>query len=368
MAETVTKVKVYSNRMDMEYEIHRFSEYKIDIDLETDADGFNMVFENPNGMYTGFFNKFDPISVYINGVPVLYGTIDYTRYVWSESQSHIQIVGRDFTAIFVDNDALPSTFNNVKPSKYIADKCSEYGVTKIVLDESVPIQENLIIGVNESEISIMSNLIVEDHKRIWSIYDTLYMGTWSTQIEPEYYFTRGVPSNIAGIPIKSLDLTDDGTDMKSEVRIYGTMNDGAEKVVGVAKNEYLIDKKIRRRRTSRSSNDDSTSKFASSALKKLREDFRSGIKLEITIKTSDIIVMPNRTAHVIDSITKTNSIFFISSVSYSKEASSGSTTNITMIPGDTTVDVLWQNQSSKTKGNITGSSGLSLTELLKNKK
>lgn len=367
---------IYSNRMGMKYEVNRFAEYSIDIDLEMDANGFNVVFNNPRGTYTGIFNKFDPIDIEIDGVKVMKGIIDDVDYIGDGDKNVMQIVGRDVTGIFVDNDALPETKYNVNPASYIEGKCKEYGISKYVLDKSVPVEPKLVIGAGESEISIMHNLVVENHRRIWSIYDTLYMGYWDTKAEPKYYFTRGVPIDQTGIPIKSIRLKDSGLDVKSEVRLYGSNSNGTEKLMATAKNEYLISKSIKKRRVARTFKNDGTSKKSADAMRRIREDFREGIELTITIKTPDAVILPNTTAHVIDRITKINSVFFIKSVNYSKNLSSGSITTIKMIPGDVTFDLLWQVQSqpasnSKTAQNnmaITGTPKLSFEELLKTRK
>jgi len=365
-----TRLTIYSHRMQMKYVVQRFSEYKIDIDLETDADGFNMVFENPDGVYTGYFNKFDIVDLTINGVGVLRGWIDNVRYRSNESQNLIQVVGRDIASIFVDNDAIPTTRYNVRPSQYIADKCNEYGIVNYVIDQSIPVTSKLIIGTGESEISIMNNLLIGDgvSRRIWTIYDTLYAGKWAMDAKPSYTFVRGTPRNTSGIPIQSLDFMDDGTEMHSEVMIYGSIDDGNEKIVGSGKNSYLIGRGIKKRKVMRSYNNDSSSKYASNALREVRDSCQFGMILEITTKVpDDMVVMPNKTAHVIDTNTQINSIFFIKSVTYTKNIGSGSIMSVSMIPGEESFDVIWNNQGNKAKGNIVGITR-SLSELLGSRK
>ena len=358
---------VESSRLGGKYEVHRFLEYKIDIDLETDADGFDFVLTNPNSGYTGLFSKFDKVEIKLNNKPIMRGRVDNVKYITNETSNSIQLSGRDIAAALVDNDALPGTRLNVKPSAYIKEKCTEYGITNIKAID-VPVVNKLIIGTGESEISIMNNLLMEDRKRMWLIYDTIYIGEWSTNIKPSYYFTRGLPLDKSGIPIKTLSLSEDGTNTKSEIRIYGSMNSGSEKVVGIAKNDWMINKGIKKRMTRRSSNNDSSSKYASKALKDIRDGFKENIVVELTIKTGKDIIMPNTTAHVIDSVTKINSVFFIKSVSYSKDIRNGSITTVTMIPGDSAFEVLWTGQGTQTNGGITGTPKLSLSELIKSKK
>lgn len=359
--DTITSINLYSNRQNRLYNVKKFIEYNIDLDLLTDSDMFEFTIKNPLGIYTGIFCKFDIVDIFINNKPVIKGAIDTTEYVWDSSDSYIRIVGRDLSAILIDNDAIPGTKLNVKPSIYIAEKCEEYGL-KHKLDQSAAIVDKLIIGTGESEISIMNNILMNDRQRIWYIYDTLYCGYWNTNSKPQYTFVRGGLEVKNKIPIKSMKLKESGIDTKSEVRIYGSMNDGSEKVMGTAQNQWMIDKNIKRRSVRRSSNDDASSKYASNALQDIRESFKDDIELSITIKTEDLINI-NTTAIVIDNITKLNSVFFIRSVSYRKNLS-GSETTITMIPGDTTFEVLWEGQGTKDNGSITGTAGMTLDELI----
>lgn len=62
--DTRTWVVIYSRRAKMSYMVEMWREYYIDMDLETDADQFHMVLNNPSGKYSGMFNKFDPILIY----------------------------------------------------------------------------------------------------------------------------------------------------------------------------------------------------------------------------------------------------------------------------------------------------------------
>ena len=48
------------------YEVHRFTDYSIDLDLETDSDAFKFTLLNPNGIYTGLFSKFDEVTIEID--------------------------------------------------------------------------------------------------------------------------------------------------------------------------------------------------------------------------------------------------------------------------------------------------------------
>ena len=358
--------RVNSSRLGNWYEVHRFTDYSIDLELETDADAFSFTILNPNGVYTGLFSKFDDITLEIDKKPVMRGRIDCVEYSWDNNGCKIRIDGRDLMGALVDNDAIPGTHKNVKPSTYIANKCTEYGI-KSSVDSSIDTIEQLIIGCGESEISVINNIVMDSRKRVWFDFDTLHAGDWNDNAQPTYLFTRGIKDR-PGIQIKSFKLREDGTDTKSEVRIYGSTNSGAEKVVGTATNDYMINRGIQKRMTKRSSNNDSVSKYSANALRDVRDSFRDNIEIEIEVKTGHGgLILPNRTCQVIDTVTKVNAIFFIVGVRYSKDLNNGSITRITMIPGETAFDVVWNSQS-KTSGSFTGTAKMTVAELVAQRK
>lgn len=357
--------RINSARLNNWYEIHRFTNYSIDLDLETDADAFKFTISNPNGIYTGLFSKYDDITLEIDKNPVMLGRIDCVEYEWDNDGSSITINGRDLMGALVDNDAIPGTHKNIKPATYIASKCGEYGI-KSSINSSMDTVEQLIIGCGESEVSIINNLAINSRKRTWFSLDTLYAGDWNDKAQPTYLFTRGIKDK-PGIPIKRFILREDGTDAKSEIKIYGSTNNGAEKVVGTATNDYMISRGIKKRMVKRSSNNDSTTKYSSSALRDIRDSFRDGVEIELEVKTGHGgLILPNRTAQIIDTITKVNAVFFITSVTYSKDKNNGSITHIRMIPGETAFDVTWQSQA--TNSSFTGTPKMTLAELVAQRK
>lgn len=358
--------KVRSSRLNGWYKIQRFSEYNIDLDLETDSDMFKFKILNPNGVCTGIFSKFDDVILEMNDKPIMAGRIDRVEHQWDDNGSYINISGRDKAAALIDNDALPGTYNNLKPTTYIKDKCDKYGL-KSNIDKSIKVVDKLVIGTGESEISIIDNIAVNSRKRVWLDYDTLYAGDWNDGAQPTYLFTRGKLDR-PGIPIKRLTLREDGTDTKSEVRIYGSSSNGSEKVVGVAKNDYMIDRGIVKRMVKRSSNNDSVTKYSASALRDVRDSFRDNVELELEVRTGKGgIIVPNKTAQIIDTITKLNVVFFITGVNYSKNASNGSITKVKLIPGSTAFDIVWKNQSA-TSGSFTGTHKMTVAELVAQRK
>lgn len=377
--DTRTWVVIYSRRAKMSYMVEMWREYYIDMDLETDADQFHMVLNNPSGKYSGMFNKFDPILIYISGTWILKGYIDDIEYSWDESSSVIQIVGRDEMSLLIDNDALPGTSENVSRGDYITSKASEYGINAVV-DSEMGVQKKVTIGANESEISVMNNILVEEDYRLWYIESCIYAGKWNMASEPTYTFVKGVGNSPAtsGIPIIKLNLKDSGANLRSEIKIYGSTDNGDNKVEGEAKNDTLISLGVKKRKTMRSSNDDSSTKYASSALRHAKEDFRSGIELVITTKTfgsASYPILIGRTARVIDYTTRLNSTFFIKGVRYEKSINSGSITTVTMVPDDNTLNVLWTmtgrrgdklGDSGNDYAYLTGTSTATLADIMNN--
>lgn len=358
-------LKVNSSRFDKWYQIRRFTDYSIDLDLESDADAFKFTISNPGGICTGLFSKFDPIIIEINDEPIMRGRLDCVEYDWDDSGSTIAINGRDLIANLIDNDATPGTHKNVKPTTFIKNKCEGYGI-KASVSSSISTVEQLVINAGESEISVINGIVENSRKKVWFFYDTLHAGDWNDGADPTYLFTRGITDR-PGIPIKSLKYREDGTDTKSMVKIYGSNSDGAEKVVGTAKNDYMIGRNINKREIKRASNDDSASKYADDAVRDVQDSLRDG--MELTIKTRaglGGLILPNKTAQVIDTVSKINATFFIVGVNYEKSLSGGSIVTITMIPSKTTFDKLWKNQA-KTSGSLTGTSKTTISELIKEK-
>lgn len=339
------------------YTVNRFTEYRIDIDLDTDTDAFDMVFSNPNGVYSGFFNRFDKAVVTIDGIGVMNGVVDTVNHYISDSGSGIRISGRDIMSKLVDSDAMPGTKSMIVPGVYAKERCGAFGI-KCVSKSTAPAVAKIIIGTGESEISVITNILSNYRERMWLIYDTAYVGKWATDDKPSYVFSRGK----GGIPIKSLSLNESAANTKSEVRLYGAMSGGVQKIVGVAKNDALIAKGINRIQTKTSANNDIASRLTSSAMKDIQDSLREDITLEVTIHGSDTVILPNKVASVVDGITGITGNWFIKGVRYQFGLRSGHETVVTMIPNDDTFGIVWSGSSSSVSSN--GKSNMSFDELI----
>jgi hypothetical protein len=342
-------IDIDSARTARTYNVRRFTEFDVSVDLETDSDAFDMVIKNPGGIYTGLFSKFDKCNVKVNDKEILSGNLDKVEYIWTSEDDFIQLTGRDLCWKLVDNDALPDTLENIVPKTYITNKCREYGLRSLCADNS-EVYKKLVIGCSESEISVMNNILLESKHRIWYLVDTVYTGEWSTDVKPSHTFIRGI-QNVHGINISRLTLIENGTDMRSEVRIYGSNDDGVQKLIGKSTNKYMVAKGIIKRQTRRSYSDKASSKYTSVALRDVRDNFRNNIILTIVVSMGGTY-MPNTTARVIDDITGIDAVFFIKKVQYNKTLSAGSSVTLTMIPADTMFERLWQSSTINSITNL----------------
>lgn len=336
---SVMQIEIDSNRNGRTYRVYRFSEFNVDLDLETDADVFDFVLKNPEGIYTGLFSKFDNCRLKVNGTTILKGNLDKVEYICRDDDDYIQLSGRDLCWKLVDNDALPDTQENVQPKKYITDKCDEYGIKCKV--SSADKYDKLVIGCGESEISIFHNILLESRQRVWYSVDTLYTGDWEMDKSPKHVFIMYTKET--GIPIKTFRLVEDGTDMKSEMMVYGSDSNGGYNLIGTSTNSYMNKIGIKKRQVRRAYSENASSKYKAIADKDIRDSFRDNNELVITVRLDkDNIYMPNTTAQVINGRCGVNNLFFIKKVAYTKSPTGGSSAELTMIPADQTFEKIWQ--------------------------
>jgi prophage tail gpP-like protein len=340
---TAVQIEIDSNRVGKTYRVYRFTEFNIDLDLETDADTFDFVLKNPDGIYTGLFSKFDSCRLKINNNDILEGNLDMVEYIGDDQDDYIRLTGRDLCWNLVDNDALPDTIENVQPKSYITNKCKEYGIKCVA--SSADRYDKLVIGCGESEISIMNNILLESRQRIWYIIDTLYSGNWDMNQSPKHVFVRY--TNETGIPIKKIRLAEDGTEMKSEMKVYGSDSNGGYNLVGSSANNYMKKIGIKKRQTRRAYSENASSRYKEVANNDIRDTFRDNNELIIDVRLdNNNFYMPNTTAQVIDGRYGINNLFFIRKVQYTKSISQGSIATLTMILADPTFEKIWQSKGT----------------------
>lgn len=369
---------VYSSRLGGKFECHRFREYSIDLDLEADTASFDFVFKNVNyadtnpgggnfhGGYISLFSKFDKVEIYLNDVPLIKGRIDTVTYTWDSGDSYIRVTGRCMGANLVDNDCIPTTLQNIKPNAYIKERCSEYGLG-CKIDGQLTLVKERVIGVGETEISVINDMVKSDNLRYWVDFDTFYVGKWKDSDAPKYTFTCG-PVMSGGIPIESMELKDDGSEVYSESLVYGSTGDGADKVLGTYKNDKMISQGVKRRIVLSNSNNDDADKYKANAEDDVRYGFDNSQGCVITVKTPKSgAIKPNTTAIVIDYITRMHAVMFIKSVTYQKDLTNGSITQITMVPSKAANDQMYGAQFTL-GGGLSGSGSMSIDALMSSRK
>lgn len=340
-------IEIDSRRCQRTYEVVRFSEFDVKLDLETDADAFDLVAENPNGVYTGLFCRFDNCRLKVNGQTICVGAIDSVTYHISPVKDYIQLSGRDLCWLLVDNDALPDTYENVNPKSYIEKKCAAYGIKCSVANADI--YEKLVIGCQESEISVINNMLLDSRQRVWFSVDTLYTGDWNTSANPSRVFSMS--TSVQGIPIENVQYKEDGRDMVSRLLVYGTDGEGGQKVQGQYDNQFMISRGIRKREVRRYYSDSAASKYTSVAERNVRNKFRDDTQMTITVPIK-AVYLPNTTAQVIIDRLGINHTFFIKAVQYVKD-DGGSKAYITLIPADPAFEQLWNSQTAITLTNFT---------------
>lgn len=370
--------KVWSSRLGGSYECHRFREYSIDLDLETDTASFDFVFKNVNyieptngggdyhGGYISLFSKFDKIEIYLNDVPIIKGRIDTVKYTWEAGDSYIRVNGRCIGASLVDNDCIPTTIQNVKPNAYIQERCSAYGIGCKINGTLSTIKER-VIGVGETEISIINDMVKRDNLRYWMDFDTFYVGKWNDDAAPSHTFVCG-PVVSGGIPIETLELVDDGTDVYSESYVYGSTSDGGDKVLGTYKNEKMIAQGVQRRVVLSNSNNDDNETYKANAEDDVRYGFDNSQGCVITVKTPKVgAIKPNTTCILIDYITRTHATMFIKSVTYQKDLTNGSITQVTMVPSKQANDQMYAAQFT-IGGGLPGNGSMTIDQMMSSRK
>lgn len=347
MVSSNVTIEIDSRRCGRSYEVKRFTEFDVSIDLETDADAFDIVAENPNGVYTGLFCRFDNCRLKVNGKKIMVGNIDSVTYYLSSNKDYIKITGRDLCWLLVDNDAIPDTLEALQPKRYIEHRCNSYGIKCNV--KSADIYDKLVIGCQESEISVMNNILLDSRQRIWYLVDTLYTGEWDTDASPSHLFTLGTGK---GIPIISVEYKEDGADMIAKLLVYGSDGEGGQKIMGEYNNDYMLKKGIKKRSVRRYYSDGAASKYVSVAKKEVRDKFRDDTELTITVPIKSVY-MPNTTCAVVIDKLGIDAVFFIKSVQYMKGIEDGGKALIKLIPADSTFEKLWNSSTAISLTNFT---------------
>lgn len=149
------------------------------------------------------------------------GVVDKVTYNVDEDSSEMRIEGRPKSAYLIDSDKTPQNINSCGIKSYITKRCKAYGINaKFQKGISLPAYKKLKISTGQSELNVFAELLKDRPYHTWFLVDTFYVGTWNYKAKQTYDFI--LDGYKTGIPLKSIELVEDGTDMISQIKMYGT--------------------------------------------------------------------------------------------------------------------------------------------------
>ena len=335
------KIKITSRRKKAVYQIKNFIEYEIKMDLDDDCGTFSFSIGNVNGQYSGYFSMFDKVSCYVNGKLVMKGRVDSVEYKYDKTDDIIVIEGRDYCQKLVDNDQTPckkskKTKTNVK--SYIKKICKNRSLKCSIYSGSIPAFKGLSIGCDESCLSVIQNLLADTELKVWWQADKLHINKWNLKGSAKY--------NISDAGIEEVGYKENGKDIRTRVIMYQTDKKGKYHKKKTIKNgsiHKVIGKTSRHKKYA----DESRVKLKNAGVKKMKEGYINILELNLKVKPTDIVYMPNSCAKVSISKLGINTKFFIRGVTYAKDYDTGTSVELTLIVANTSY-----NQAYKLK-NIT---------------
>lgn len=319
---------VYSQKRGIWYRINTIKSYRIDQAIDVAADNFEIVLGNPNYSTSKLISSGDKLRFYINDILAMEGFIDDVDIEYTLGSNDIRLTGRDFMSVLLDNDANPATYNNIGLQDYIGKVLPQYGVNKWTSSNNTKF-DKIVVSPGENEYSVIERLcqernlipiyIVEDQK--------FYCSNRISTTNESYYF-----SNDYSDTIKILDCQITiSNDIKNEVIVYGGDYEKNKNLKGTYKDSYL---KTKKRRVI---NDGDIEKIAD-AEKRAKEEFyninRNALTVQIKTNTKQVYHI-NKCARVTILKAGFSAYLLVDSVSYSKDVSNGSITNLTLklMPG-----------------------------------
>lgn len=320
------------------YRITRFTDYDVTTDMDADTSSFSFTFDNPNSIFTGLVSGYDRINIKIGKKGIIQGIVDRVSYSYDDTNSSITISGRDRLSLLTDNDVTPISKKNVNPVNYIKETCNKHGI-KYENKKSIGVVKEFEVQPGTSELGAIAKVLEKSHQKYWYSYDTFYTGSWNTGGESKYRFTRGISKNI-GIPIKSLTLDEDYSEARSEVKVYGSNDDGSSKFLGSSKLDIVKKRGYTKVSTKQSDSDTSNSVAVSTAKTDLENAFRDSFIIRITVYNNGHVFVPNTVCTVIDKYIGINDTFYIRAVRHYMSINDGSMSELTLLPSKATLKKL----------------------------
>jgi prophage tail gpP-like protein len=317
---------LYSNRTGGQYRINTVKSYKLEGSIDIASDGFEITTGNPSNQASNIVGAGDRIEFYFNGILAAEGLIDDLDLQYNTSSNDIRLTGRDIVGVLIDNDAEPATYNSMGLGDYmnkiIPKYLSQYGIKSYCSDNTK--FDKITVSPGESEYSVIERLAAE--RNLIIIYEinekTLYCVKPNSNNSPSYIFSN---TNPKGIKIKECEITI-SNDIRKEVIIYGGDYEQNKNIKGSYSDPNV---KTNKRKISNETDIENSS----DAEKKAKQEFYNINKNALTVKITTNTKFPifkNKCARVEIDKLGFYATLLIDDVTYTKDMSNGSLTNITL--------------------------------------
>lgn len=324
------------------YYFNRFIEYQVTVDLgEENTGSFKFSIGNVKGKYSGFISIFDRVSIFIGDDRLMTGIIDDVEYKFDEQDCLIVITGRDATWKLTDNDKPPvkkgaKTKTNVV--SYIKSELSTYSISGAV-NKSIPTYKGLNVGCAESRMSVINNLLADTVYKCWMLKDVFYVGEWNTK--------GSAVDTINESRVESANVKMTGKDLISQITCYESTKKGGYTKKQTITNSYM-EKLAQKRATHKKYQEGASSSLKNSGLRKMKDAYLESLELELTIKPTTKVLLPNSCVNVNIPRLGINTKMFIRKVEWFKDFDKGTQLIVTLIPSNTSYTTMYQ------LGDITG--------------
>lgn len=323
------------------YEITAIKSYQIQQAMDIASDSFEMVIGNPNYEGSDVISSSDRIQFFLNDELAIEGYIDDLDVEYTNGSNDLRITGRDKIAVILDNDSIPVTYNKLGLSDYLGKKMPQYNID-YQCDDNTKF-DKIEVSPGESEYSVIEELANERNLVIMLniLEQKLYCTKPISSTSPSYTF-----SNIGDDRIRILDCQITiSNDIRNEIIVYGgtysIKQKTTVKVKGVNKKKTItISKnitstykdtslKVNKRKVITDSNINTTSIAYNRAKQEFYNINRNAFTVQITTRTKSPIYI-NKCARVIIPKMDFDAYLIVDSVTYTKNISEGSKTNITL--------------------------------------
>lgn len=341
------KLLIKSKYTGKTYKITRFKEHNVELDLSSEVGGsFDFIIPNVNGAYSGYFHRFDTVTVYVNGEKIMSGIVDKVTYVVDSETDEIRIEGRPKLAYLIDSEKTPQNINSCGVKSYITKRCKAYGITaKFQSGLSLPAYKKLKISTGQSEYNVFKTLLEDRPYHMWFLNDTLYVGNYNYKAEAKYQIA--IDGYSTGVPVIEAELVEDGTDMISQIKMYGTNSKGNYVHKCDVTNSFMKKNKVYKIKTKEGRKEFKSSQYKSLGTRTMKDTVFDSIEWTLTLSPNrDYVYMPNKTCIIKSKKLKINRRMFIKKVSYKKTIENGIEVELVCIPSNSAYNVIWKGKQS----------------------